>query len=153
MYHCDTLRLHFVENVFRRGWSLVGVQTGGAQDQLIAARGQLRRGRSGGDHQNAFVFIDVRRRLSGRGAQVADNVFDPVVDHFVGDRYRLFRVASVIIFYDLQLIALNAALRVDIRYRLLGAGKLLIAVLGHRAGHRPDYRDFDIFRQRRAAHN
>ena len=153
MYHCDTLRLHFAENVFRRGWPLIGVQTGGAQDQLIAARRQFRSSRCRGNHQNAFVFIDIRRRLSGRGTQVTNNVFDAVVDHFVGYRYRLFRVASVIIFDDLQLIALDAALSVDIRYRLLCAGKLLVAVLGHRAGHRPDYRDFDIFRQRRAAHN
>ena len=153
MYHSDTLRLHFVENVFRCGGSLIGVQAGGAQDQLIAARGQLRSSRGRRDHQNAFVFIDVRRRLSGRGAQMANNVLDAVVDHFVGDRYRLFRVASVIIFDDLQLIALDAALSVDIRYRLLGTGKLLVAVLSHRAGHRPDDRDFDVFRQRRAAHN
>ena len=137
MYHCDTLRLHFVENVFRRGWPLIGVQTGGAQDQLIAARRQLRSSRCRGNHQNAFVFIDIRRRLSGRGAQVTNDVFDAVVDHFVGYRYRLFRVASVIIFDDLQLIALDAALSVDIRYRLLCAGKLLVAVLGHRADIAP----------------
>ncbi len=55
---------------------------------------------------------------------MTNNVFDAVVDHFVGYRYRLFRVASVIIFDDLQLIALDAALSVDIRYRLLCAGKL-----------------------------
>ncbi len=61
---------------------------------------------------------------------MTNNVFDAVVDHFVGYRYRLFRVASVIIFDDLQLIALDAALSVDIRYRLLCAGKLLVAVRG-----------------------
>lgn len=68
---------------------------------------------------------------------MTNNVFDAVVDHFVGYRYRLFRVASVIIFDDLQLIALDAALSVDIRYRLLCAGKLLVAVLGHRADIAP----------------
>jgi hypothetical protein len=38
---------------------------------------------------------------------VTDNVFDPVIHHFVGYRYRLFRVAGIIVFYDLQFFAFD----------------------------------------------
>ena len=140
----DTLRLHFFDNVFGGRWALIGVQTGGAQDQLIATRRQLRRRCGRGDHQNAFVFVDIRRRLGGRGAQVTDNVFDAVVHHFVRHGNRLFRVTGIIIFYDLQFFALDTALRINIGNRLFCARKFLVAILCYRTGHRAHHGHFNI---------
>ena len=82
---------------------------------------------------------------------MADNIFNAVVDHFVGYGYRLFRVAGIIIFHGNQLIALDAAFRVDIGNRLLRAGKFLIAVLRYRTRHRADNGHFDILSKRHIA--
>ena len=144
MNNRDALRLHFFHDVFRGGWPLIGVQTGGTQDQLIAARGELWRRRGRCDHQNAFVFVDVRRGLGGRGAQVTNNVFDPVVYHFVRHRDRLFWVTGIVIFYDLQLFALDAALSINVCNRLFRARKFLVAVLCYRTGHRTHHGHFNI---------
>ena len=140
----NALRLHFFNDVLRRGWALVRVQPGGTQGQLVTACGQLRCGRSRGDHQDTFVFVDVRRGLSRRRAQVTDNVFDPVVHHFVRDRDRLFRVTGIIIFYDLQFFALNTAFGINVCNRLFCASKLLVAVLRYRSGHGANHSHFNV---------
>ena len=75
---------------------------------------------------------------------MADNVFDAVIHHFVGNRNRLFRVAGIIIFYDLQFFAFDAALGINVGNRLLCTCELLIAVLGYRTGHCADNSHFDI---------
>ena len=149
----DALRLHFFQDIFCSGWPLIGVQTGGAQNQMIAASRQLRRGGGRGNHQHAFIFIDIRGRLGGRRAQVTDDVLDTVVNHFVSDGNRLFRVTGVVVFYHLQLIAFDAAFSVDIGNGLLSASKLLVAVLRYRTGHRANDGDFDIFSHCRTAHD
>ena len=84
---------------------------------------------------------------------MADNVLNAIVNHFVGDGHRLFRVAGIIIFNDLQLVTFDPTLRVNIGNRLLSTGKLLVTVLGHRARHRANHGNFDIFRKRGIAHN
>ncbi len=65
MNNGNALRFNRLEDVFRRGWPLGGVQTGGTHNVLVAALGQLRVGGTGGNHQNTFVFVDIRRWLSG----------------------------------------------------------------------------------------
>ncbi len=55
---------------------------------------------------------------------MADNVLNAIVNHFVGDGHRLFRVAGIIIFNDLQLVTFDPTLRVNIGNRLLSTGKL-----------------------------
>lgn len=54
---------------------------------------------------------------------MTDNVFDPVIYHFVRHRDRLFRVTGIVIFYDLQLFALDAALSINVCNRLFRARK------------------------------
>lgn len=148
----DTLRFHFLDDIFRRGRPLRGVEAGGTHDVLVSALGQLRVGRSRGDHQDAFILIDIGSRLGGRGAQVADNVLNTVVDDFVGHRDRLLRIAGVVIFDGHQLVALNAAAGVDVFNRLTRTIELHVAPLGHRARHRADHGDLNILGHRRVRH-
>ena len=75
---------------------------------------------------------------------MTDNVFDPVVHHFVRDRDRLFRVTGIIIFYDLQFFALDTALGINVCNRLLSAGKFLVAVLCYRTGHCANHSHLDV---------
>ena len=82
---------------------------------------------------------------------MADNVFNPVVDHFVRDRYRLFRVTGIVIFHHDQFVTFHPALGVDIRNRLLCASKLLIAILRYRTGHCADNGHFNILSKRHIA--
>ncbi|CVH28418.1 Uncharacterised protein [Serratia marcescens] len=152
VHHGDALRLDVAEDVFGGGRALIRVQAGGAHDHLVAAGGQIGVGGRRGNHDHAFVFINIGRRLGGRGAQVADHVANAVVDHLVGDRNRLFRVAGVVVFHADQLVALDAALGVNVGNRLARAGKLHVAILRDRTGHRPDDRHLDVFRHGRLAH-
>ncbi|CSH42242.1 Uncharacterised protein [Shigella sonnei] len=78
---------------------------------------------------------------------MTNHIFNAVVNDFVRHRNRLFRVTGIVIFYDLQFVAFNAAFSVDIRNRLLCAGKLLVTVLRNRTGHCAHDRDFNIFCQ------
>ena len=80
---------------------------------------------------------------------MADNVLNPVVDDFVGDRNGLFRIAGVVILHAYQLVALDAAFGVDVFDGLTRAVKLHVTPLGNRAGHRTDYRNFNLFRHGR----
>ena len=76
---------------------------------------------------------------------MTDNVFDPVIHHFVRYRNRLFRVTGVIVFYDFQLIALDTALGVNVGNCLSRTAELLVTVLRNRAGHRANNSNFNIF--------
>src|SRR3546814_10058209 len=67
MDDCDVLRLDVVGNEVAGGRALQAVEADGAEDQLVTAGGDVRAGGSRGDHQDAFVLIDVGRRLSGAG--------------------------------------------------------------------------------------
>ncbi|SYL11146.1 Uncharacterised protein [Klebsiella pneumoniae] len=78
-----------------------------------------------------------------------DHITHAVINHFVGDRHRLFRVTGVIVFGDHQFIAVNAAFGVDVLNRLAGTGKFHITVLCDRSGHSAHHRDFNIFSVRR----
>ena len=140
----DTLRLNGFEDVFGGGWPLRGVQTGGTHDVLVAALGQFRVGGTRGDHQNAFVFVDIRRWLRGGRTQVPDDVLDTVVNDFVGDRDGLFWIAGVVILHAHQLVAFDAAFSIDIFDGLTRAVELHIAPLGNGAGHRTHYRNFNV---------
>ncbi len=140
----DALRFHRFQDVFRGRWPLGGVQSGGTHNVLIAALGQLRVSRPRGNHQNTFIFIDIGCWLSRRRTQVTNNVLNTVVNDFVGHRYRLFWIAGIIVLYADQLIAFNPAFSVDVFNGLARAVKFHIAPLRYRAGHRPDYGDFNI---------
>src|SRR3546814_14331881 len=65
----DDLRLDVVGDVVTGRRALGAVQADGAENHLVAARGDVRAGSGRGDHDHAFVFIDVRKigRASCRG--------------------------------------------------------------------------------------
>ena len=75
---------------------------------------------------------------------MTNNVFNAVVNDFVGDRNGLFRVAGVVIFHANQLIAFNSPFGINVFNRLTRAVKFHIAPLGNRAGHRADNGNFNI---------
>ncbi len=143
----DTLRLDAVDDVLRRRWSLRGVQTGGTHDVLIAALGQLRVSGAWRNHQDAFVFIDIGRRLCGGGAEMANHILNTIVNNFVGDGDGLFRVAGIVIFHADQFVAFNTAFGVDVFNGLARAVELHIAPLGNRAGQRTNNGNFNIVRR------
>ena len=93
----NDLGLDVIRDVVTGGRALGAVQTDGAEDHLVATSGDFRAGGGRGNHDDAFVFVNVRSRLGGAGAQVTDYVLDTVIDHFVGNGNRLFRVAGVIV--------------------------------------------------------
>src|SRR3546814_5111587 len=107
MDDCDVLRLDVVGNEVAGGRALQAVEADGAEDQLVTAGGDVRAGGSRGDHQDAFVLIDVGRRLSGAGAEVADNELHFVIDDLVGHRHGLLRIAGVVVAYAFQLLAVH----------------------------------------------
>jgi hypothetical protein len=134
-------RLHVVGDVVAGRRALGAVQADGTEDQLVATGSDFRAGGCRGNHDHAFVFVDVGRWLSGAGAKVTDHELDAVVDHFVG--HGLFWIASVVVFFGFEHFAIYAALGVDVGDGLLGAHELHVAVLGHRAGFRAGNTDLD----------
>ena len=151
--HGNGFRLDVVGNEVTCGWTLQAVQTDGAEDQLIATRGDVRAGRRRGDHQNAFVFVNVRRRLSGAGAEVADHEFDFVVDDFVGHGNRLLRVAGIVINHAFELRAIHPTGFVDLLDGHFGTDELHLTVLRDGAGDRACQANFDGVSRYRVAGN
>ena len=139
----NDFRLDVVRDVVASGRALGAVQTDGAEDHLVATSGDFRAGGGRGNHDDAFVFVNVRSRLSGAGAQVPDNILDTVIDHFVGHGNRLFRVAGVIVVNGFKFFAINAALGVDLFDGHFCACELHVAVLSQRPGFRAGNTDLD----------
>lgn len=134
MQNGNDFRLHVVGNVVASRWALGAVQTDGAEDHLVATGSDIRAGGCRGDHDHAFIFIDVGGRLGGAGAQVADDKLDAIVDHFVRYGHCLFRVASVVVFLGFEHLAVDAALGVDLLNGHFGTDELHVAVLSDRTG-------------------
>ncbi|MNJ11088.1 hypothetical protein D3C77_52560 [compost metagenome] len=153
MQYRDHFGFDMIGNVVAGSRALGAVQADGAEDQLVATGGDFRAGGSRGDHDHAFIFIDVGRRLGGAGAQVADYELDAVVDHFVGDCHGLFRVARIIVFLGFKHFATDAALGVDVFDGLFGTNELHVAVLSDRAGFRAGDADLDGIGCKRMAGN
>lgn len=65
---------------------------------------------------------------------MTDHELDAVVDDFVGYGDGLFRIAGIIVFDGLELLAIDAALGVDLFDGHFRATELHVAVLGYRAG-------------------
>ncbi|MNN36531.1 hypothetical protein D3C81_1504310 [compost metagenome] len=151
--HGNHFRFDVVGDVVAGGGALSAVQTDGAEDQLVATGGDFRAGSSRGNHDHAFVFIDVGRGLGGAGAQVADYELDAIVDHFVGHRNGLFRVAGVVVFFGFEHLAVDAALGVDVFDGLFCTDELHVTVLSNRTGFRAGDADFDGIGCKRMAGN
>lgn len=68
---------------------------------------------------------------------MTNNIFNAVVNDFVGDRNGLFRVAGVVIFHANQFITLNSLFGINVFNCLTRAVKFHIAPLGNRADIAP----------------
>ena len=75
---------------------------------------------------------------------MADHELDAVADELVGDRHALLRIGHVVAVAHGDLLADDAAGRVDVLDRLLGAVLELRAEGGVRAGERPGDADLDL---------
>jgi hypothetical protein len=75
---------------------------------------------------------------------VAGDEDDLVVDELVGDGHGLLRVAGVVADLEDELLAVDAALGVDVLHRHLGAALHLLAEDGVLAGHRAGGRDHHV---------
>src|SRR5471032_2674621 len=139
----NDFRFDVIRDVVTRGRALGAVQSDRTEDHFVTTGGDVRAGGSRGDHDHAFVFVNVGRGLSGAGAQVTDHKLDAVVDDFVRDRYRLFRITGIVVFNGFELLAVDTALGVDVFDGHFGATELHIAVLGYRAGFRAGDTDLD----------
>ncbi|MNY33607.1 hypothetical protein D3C86_1678920 [compost metagenome] len=119
------------------------VQANGAEHQFVTAGGDVRAGGRRADHQDAFVFVDVGRRLSGAGTEVTDHELDFVVDDLVGHGHGLFRIAGVVVDQTFEHGAVHPARLVDLLDSHLGADELHLAVLRDSTGYRACHADLD----------
>ncbi|MNE16789.1 hypothetical protein D3C80_1097430 [compost metagenome] len=149
----DGFRLEVLGDELAGGRALQAVQADGAEDQLVAAGGDVRAGGSRGDHQDAFVLVDVGRWLGGAGAEVANDELDAIVDDLVGNGHGLFRIAGVVVDHTFKLLAVYAASLVDLLDGHFRANELHLPVLRDRAGHRAGKSDLDSVCSHRIAGN
>jgi hypothetical protein len=111
--HRNLLALELLGEVGTGHLALLVITTGDGEDVLQAAIGDLRVGRHG-DHRDVGLDIDFGRRDGRRRAPVAVHEDDLLVHHLVGDGDGLFRIAGVVADFELQLLAINATLGVDV---------------------------------------
>ena len=147
----NIFRLDGIGDEVTGGRALQAVQTDGAEDQLVATRGDVRAGRRCGNHQNAFVFIDIGRRLGGAGAEVTYNEADLVVNDLVGNRHGLLGVAGVVINDTFKLLTVDATFLVDLFDGHLGTDELHVPVLRDSPGNRTGQADLDVVGGQRVA--
>ena len=130
-------------DIFAGGRALLVVGADGAEHHLVFLLGDGGVGGRRGNHENAFVLVQLRGGLGGAGTEMADHELDFLVDDLVGDRDRLFRFAGVIHDDPFEFLAVDAALGVDLLDRHLGAHHLHVAVLRDRPGGGASEGDFD----------
>ncbi|MCE3248445.1 MAG: hypothetical protein K0R41_2270 [Geminicoccaceae bacterium] len=106
--------------------------------------GQHRVARVGRDHQKASVRIDCRGRDRGAGTEVADDGGHARLHEFLGRGDRLLGIAVVIDDQQLDLLAEDAARRVQFGNLHSHALLHLLAEPGHAAGHRARRTDQDL---------
>ena len=137
----DLARDLVVDDVVRGVNALHIVTAAGPEHILEALLGQLRVGRGGRDLQDALLVVDGRSRDRRARAEVAGDELDAVMDELVGYRHRLLGVAGIVADLENQLLAVDAALGVDVLHGQLGAALHLLAEHGVLAGHRACGRD------------
>ena len=96
------------------------------------------------DLEDAVLLVDLGGRHGDAGIEVADDELHAVADELVGDRHALLRIGHVVAELDGDLLADDAAGRVDVLDRLLGAVLELRAEGGVRAGDRAGDADLDL---------
>ena len=153
MDYGNSFWLDVVSDEVTGGWTLQAVQADGAEHQLVTASGDVRAGGSRGHHQDAFVFVNVRRWLSGAGAEVANHELNFVVDDLVGYGNGLLRIASVVIHHAFEHCAVHPAGLVDLLDGHLGTDELHFTVLRDGAGDWACQANFDGVSRYRVAGN
>src|SRR5690606_27860844 len=142
----DGLGVEYVGNVSGGERTLLVVAANGAEEEvwLDGVSDQGRRG-SRRDRDNTFVLVDVHSRHRGAGACVCNGEFRARIDHAVGGRHGLLGLAAVVDEQRFQLLALDAARRVE----GLDGGQCarldLVSVLGGRTRHGLRNADLDRF--------
>ena len=146
----DILALVVIGEILAGDRALRVVASADAEDIVPALLrgvvGQGRVGRGRGDLQHPGLVIDRRGRYRRRRAVMPIDEHGPLADHVVRRRDRLFRIARVVGDFEGELLAENAALRVDVLDRHAGAARHLLADRRVRPGDRPDDRDLDVLR-------
>src|SRR6185295_17614094 len=105
--------------------ALLVVATASAEDGLYAFRsralGEGRIGRGRGHLQDALFHIDFRRRDRRAGAEVARDEYDALLHQIIRHLHGLLRIALIVTDFQLDLLAVDAAGRVDVLHRHFGA--------------------------------
>ena len=101
--------------------ALLVVAAADAEDVPHAALGDLRIGGGRRDHQHAVLLVHVGGRHGDAGVEVADHEFHAVGHELVGDRHAFARIGAIVADVELDFLAENAALGIDVRDRLFDA--------------------------------
>ena len=115
-----------------------------AEHVRAAFVGQLRARRARADHQNPCLLVDLRGRDRGVGAQMPGDEDGAIARQLACERHRLIGVAGVVADDQLDALAQDAALGVEVLDRHPGGALVLLAEPAHRAGHRAGDRDPDL---------
>ena len=142
----DLLALEGLGDVGRRDFTLLVVAPAGAERVPEALLGELHVGGSRGDLKHPVLVVDGRGRDRDAGVEVADHVFHAVADELVGDRDALLGIGNVVAGLERDLVAEDAALRVEVIDGLLGALLELGAEGGVGAGDRPGDAELEVRR-------
>ncbi len=79
---------------------------------------------------------------------MAGHELDALRHHLVGDRHRLLRIAGIVADFQHQLLAVDAARRIDVGHRHFGAALELLAEGRILAGDRTGDADRDVGQRR-----
>ena len=146
MHDGDLLALHVLEDIGRRHRALLVVAAAGAEHVPHAALGHARIGGGRRDREDAVFLIDFGRRHGDAGIEVTDHELHALGRELVGDRHALFGIADVVADRGGDLLALDAAGRVDVFDRLFEAVLQLRAEGGIRSGQRAGDAELDLRR-------
>jgi hypothetical protein len=116
----DLLALEFLHDVGARHLALLIVASAGAEHVPHAALGDLGVGCRGSDHVHAVLLVNLGGGHGDAGIEVADDELDAVAEHLVGDRHALLGIGGVVAEDELDLLAVDAALGVDVGGGLFG---------------------------------
>ncbi len=138
------LALELVGDDRARHSALLVVAPADAENVPQAALGDARIGGRRRDLQDAVVLQNLGGGHGDAGIEVADDEFHAVGREFVGDRHAFLRIAAVVADAELDLLAEDAARRVDVIDRLLDALLELGAEGRAAAGQGPRDAELDL---------
>src|SRR5712691_5224323 len=132
------------EDIAAGDFALLIVTPTGAENVPHAALGDRWIGRGRRDLKDAVLLINFRSGDGDAGIVMTDDELDAVGSKIVGHRNTLLRVGDVITELDAQLLAENAAGRIDVGGSLFDAIFHLCAGRGVGAGDRAAHTKLDL---------